>query len=102
MIGRKKKRGRLHFAASEGMSEGNVSIRIVASMSGFAEAANRLGKAFREMSAVLANSLQPALRDALGKLRREFRTNTGPWYRRWYWRAAYATADTFPDWVSVE
>lgn len=79
------------------MSEStNVTLSI--DVNGFAEAMWQLGKACRQATVAFTDALAPSIQALL----RAMRTESGPWYRRWYWRAAYATADAFPEWVSPD
>lgn len=80
----------------------NISIRIAADLSAFTDAMKQFGDACRDAARVFSGQLTPAIRTYIEELKRALRTTGGPWYRRLYWRAAYATADRFPEWVSVD
>lgn len=80
----------------------NAIIRAGANMDAFAEGMRKMGEAARQAAEVIANIFAPAVKNCLDTMLRFMRTQTGAWYSRYYWRAAYATADRFPSWVSAD
>ncbi len=84
------------------MSKHNPSVQSKFDMSSMAEALRRFGDAAINAEKAIINAFRLTAFKEFEALRHHIRITTGPWYRRWYWRAAYATANRFPDWVSVD